>query len=95
MVTQGIEDTIQSINMSAAGSQDKESPEVDAIEDIGNDGGKTQGSGTVNLFQDGSVVLIPTPSPDPKGSFLMLYHTTTLSTHFVLFVIESPEVSEY
>ncbi|KAH7009495.1 major facilitator superfamily domain-containing protein [Ilyonectria destructans] len=52
--------------MSAAGSRDKESPEIDAIEDIGNDVGKIQGSGTVNLFQDGSVVLIPTPSPDPK-----------------------------
>lgn len=81
--------------MSAAGSRDKESPEIDAIEDVGNDVGKIQGSGTVNLFQDGSVVLIPTPSPDPKGSFLMLYHATTLSAHSVLFVVESCEVSEY
>lgn len=44
-------------------------PDVDAVEDII----KTphheahDASGTVNLYQDGTVVLVPTPSPDPKG----------------------------
>ncbi|KAH7176915.1 major facilitator superfamily domain-containing protein [Dactylonectria macrodidyma] len=52
--------------MSIAGSREKEGPELDAIEDIGNNGSHNHGSGTVNLYQDGSVVLIPTPSPDPK-----------------------------
>ncbi|KAG5759343.1 hypothetical protein H9Q72_012532 [Fusarium xylarioides] len=43
-------------------------PDVDAVEDII----KTphheahDASGTVNLYQDGTVVLVPTPSPDPK-----------------------------
>ena len=25
------------------------------------------GDGTINLFQDGSIILVPTPSADPKG----------------------------
>lgn len=31
-----------------------------------------QAHGTVQLLQDGSVVLIPTPSPDPKGNIQQL-----------------------
>lgn len=33
--------------------------------------------GTINLFQDGSIVLVPTPSSDPKGKFRvpnLIYH---------------------
>ncbi|KAF7554868.1 hypothetical protein G7Z17_g2579 [Cylindrodendrum hubeiense] len=52
--------------MSLPESRDKETPEIDTIEDVKNHDVQNQGSGTVNLFQDGSVVLIPTPSPDPK-----------------------------
>ncbi|KAF4340770.1 HOL1 [Fusarium beomiforme] len=43
-------------------------PDVDSVEDVI----KTphheshDASGTVNLYQDGTVVLVPTPSPDPK-----------------------------
>lgn len=31
-----------------------------------------QAHGTVQLLQGGSVVLIPTPSPDPKGNIRLL-----------------------
>ena len=48
--------------------------DVSIIENVGMEkkrvdahtGGTTGG---VNLFTDGAVVLIPTPSPDPKGMF--------------------------
>jgi hypothetical protein len=44
---------------------------IAAIEDIGlkipSKLHEHSASGTVQLFQDDAVVLIPTPSPDPKG----------------------------
>jgi hypothetical protein len=45
---------------------------VDAIEDVVKNPHHESydASGTVNLYQDGTVVLVPTPSPDPKGTFL-------------------------
>lgn len=50
---------------------------VDAvhIEKADRQGGPTaepQAHGTVQLLQGGSVVLIPTPSPDPKGNIQLL-----------------------
>lgn len=46
-------------------------PDVDAVENITKDPHLEihDASGTVNLYQDGTVVLVPTPSPDPKGMF--------------------------
>ncbi|KAK6716658.1 hypothetical protein SNK04_007610 [Fusarium graminearum] len=43
-------------------------PDVDAVENVVKDPHHEShdASGTVNLYQDGTVVLIPTPSPDPK-----------------------------
>ncbi|UPL01266.1 hypothetical protein LCI18_012200 [Fusarium solani-melongenae] len=41
-------------------------PEIAAVEDIKHDKSSHHASGTVNLYHDGAVVLIPTPSPDPK-----------------------------
>ncbi|KAM0540457.1 hypothetical protein ACHAO7_011190 [Fusarium culmorum] len=43
-------------------------PDVDAVENVVKDPyhESHDASGTVNLYQDGTVVLIPTPSPDPK-----------------------------
>jgi hypothetical protein len=48
--------------------------DVSIIENVGMEkkrGDAHSGSttGGVNLFTDGAVVLIPTPSPDPKGMF--------------------------
>lgn len=51
---------------------------VDAVhvETAGRPGGpitaEPQAHGTVQLLQGGSVVLIPTPSPDPKGKTQLL-----------------------
>ena len=47
-------------------------PEATVIENIGVEktmGGDRNGArnGGVNLYNEGAVVLIPTPSPDPKG----------------------------
>lgn len=46
-------------------------PDVDAVENVVKDPHHEShdASGTVNLYQDGTVVLIPTPSPDPKGKY--------------------------
>ena len=51
---------------------------VNNIEDV--DVGKQQGlsdtheaRGTVKLLDQGVTILIPTPSPDPKGEFTMQY----------------------
>ncbi|KAM0347673.1 hypothetical protein ACHAPU_004687 [Fusarium lateritium] len=43
-------------------------PEVDAVETVVKNPHHEShdASGTVNLYQDGTVVLVPTPSPDPK-----------------------------
>jgi len=44
-------------------------PNVDAVENVVDKPHHEShdASGTVNLYQDGTVVLVPTPSPDPKG----------------------------
>lgn len=44
-------------------------PDVDAVENVVDKPHHEShdASGTVNLYQDGTVVLVPTPSPDPKG----------------------------
>lgn len=34
---------------------------------------KHQASGTVRLIEDGEVILIPTPSPDPKGMDIFFF----------------------
>ncbi|KAI8668602.1 hypothetical protein NCS57_00671900 [Fusarium keratoplasticum] len=44
----------------------RDKPEITAVEDIKHDKSSHHASGTVNLYHDGAVVLIPTPSPDPK-----------------------------
>ncbi|KAM0544238.1 hypothetical protein ACHAPJ_011927 [Fusarium lateritium] len=43
-------------------------PDVDAVENVVKNSHHEShnASGTVNLYQDGTVVLVPTPSPDPK-----------------------------
>ncbi|KAJ4267077.1 hypothetical protein NW762_003175 [Fusarium torreyae] len=43
-------------------------PDVDAVENVVKNPHHEShnASGTVNLYQDGTVVLVPTPSPDPK-----------------------------
>lgn len=38
--------------------------------------------GTINLFQDGSIVLVPTPSSDPKGKLretTLIFHLARLT----------------
>ena len=51
--------------------------DVSIIENVGMEkkGGDPAATpnGGVNLFTDGAVVLIPTPSPDPKGMCLYPY----------------------
>ena len=36
-------------------------------------GGQHNPTGTVKLVEDGEVVLIPTPSPDPRGMVIFLH----------------------
>lgn len=52
---------------------DNKTAELDAVEnvEIASNQQEHHASGTVKLYQDGAVILVPTPSPDPKGDILI------------------------
>ena len=68
---------IQTVIMAERRSFDMK-PDVDAVENVIDKPHHEShdASGTVNLYQDGTVVLVPTPSPDPKGKHSIAFNDT-------------------